>query len=49
METEAVFFSSFQLIYINLTKSIMFPSFMVLSRPLDIQTTEKPSSNFLRR
>jgi cation-transporting P-type ATPase 13A2 len=47
METEAVFFSSFQLIFTNLTKYIIFPVLLAMSRPSDKQTLHRPSSNFL--
>jgi hypothetical protein len=48
METEAVFFSPFQLIFVNLTKYIIFPGLLAMGRPSERQTTHKPSSNFLR-
>ena len=47
METEAVFFSPIQLLF-GLTKYIIFPVVLALSRPAEKQTVHKPSSNFLR-
>ena len=48
MATEAAFFSPVQLLYIGLTKSILFSTALALSRPAEHQTIHTPSSNFLR-
>jgi magnesium-transporting ATPase (P-type) len=49
METEASFFSSFQLIFNNFTKSLIIPILLALSRPAAEQVPYKPASNFLKK
>lgn len=49
METQASFFSSFQLAFTNFTKNLIFPVLIALSRPAAGQTTFSPCSNFLRK
>lgn len=49
METEAAFYSTFQLIFDNFTKYLLFPILLALSRPAPEPTPHKPASNFLRR
>ena len=47
METEAVFFSPFQLIFGNITKYIIFNLLLALSRPNPEPTPYKPCANFM--
>lgn len=49
METEAAFYSTFQLIFDNFTKYLLFPVLLALSRPAATPTPHRPSSNFLQR
>lgn len=48
METEGTYFSSFQLIFGNLTKYIILNILLALTRPAEIQTIYKACSNFLQ-
>lgn len=48
METEAAFFSSFQLIFGNLSKYLLFNILLALSKPAAKPTIYKPCSNFLK-
>ena len=47
METEAVFFSPFQLIFGNITKYIIFNLLLALSKPVSEPTPYKPCANFM--
>lgn len=49
METEAAFYSTFQLIFNNFTKYLVFPILLALSRPAAEPTPHKPASNFLKK
>jgi hypothetical protein len=49
METEASFFSSFQLVFNNFSKFLLVPILIALSRPAPSQTPYKPASNFLKK
>jgi hypothetical protein len=48
METEGAFFSSFQLIFGNLTKYIILNILLALTKPSTFQTVYKTCSNFLQ-
>lgn len=48
METEGAYFSSFQLIFGNITKYIVLNILLALSKPTTYQTIYKSCSNFLK-
>ena len=48
METEGVFYSEFQLLFNNLSKFLLFPMLLGMSRPASDQTPYRPITNFLK-